>query len=115
MKMNTYQEAAKERASEYRKAQYQKLKTQAKEKKREQKGRSSPTPVASYPEDIEAALQYFSGNGFPMPEGPSKEILNEAKRKLSRIFHPDKGGSHAESVELNTHYELLINFLWESQ
>ena len=94
-----YQESAKLRASEYRKEQYQKQKNYSKEKKRVQ---------PQYSAEVEAALSYFSVNGFPMPDGPSKEIMAEAKRKLSRVFHPDKGGSHEESVELNQNCEVLL-------
>jgi hypothetical protein len=46
-----------------------------------------------------------------MPAGPDKDILAEAKRKLSRIFHPDKGGTHEESVELNQNCEILLRFI----
>jgi hypothetical protein len=107
---NNYQEQAKQRASEYRKEQYQKQKSRVKEQKRARRGIES-APVQSYPDEIETALRYFAENGFPMAEGPSKEVVTEAKRKLSRFFHPDRGGSHEESVELNQHCEVLLSFL----
>jgi hypothetical protein len=106
-----YQETAKQRANDYRKEQYQKQKTKAKEKKRAQSGRENFSSLRSLTPEIEAALAYFSENGFPMPEGPSREILTEAKRTLSRVFHPDKGGTHAETVELNQNCEVLLQFL----
>ncbi len=107
----TYQAAAKERASEYRKEQYQKSKLRTQEKKNSQKKRESATSLKSFTPEIEDALAYFLLNGFPMPEGPTLEIITEAKRTLSRVFHPDKGGSHEESVELNRNCEVLLGFL----
>ena len=121
-KQAVYKASVKERASIYRKIQYQKAKLRAKERK-EQKasgrfdrgGRESEreTSIAAraYPAPIESALAYFVGNGFPMPDGPAEDLLSEAKRKLSRVFHPDKGGSHAEIVELNENCEVLTQFL----
>jgi hypothetical protein len=109
-----YAETAKKRASEYRKDQYQKIKARTKEKKRERMGTEksfeNAVASASYTPEVEATLTYFSENGFPMPGGPSRDILAEAKRKLSRVFHPDKGGSHEESVELNRHCDILLDF-----
>ena len=106
----SYQETANQRASEYRKAQYQKQKTNAKEKKRQQKGHLHSVSQSAFTPEVEAALAYFTDNGFPMPEGPSKEIMSEAKKKLSRFFHPDKGGSHDESVVLNQNCEVILGF-----
>ena len=107
----TYQESANQRASEYRKEQYQKQKTRTKDQKRERKGLGAKeSPQSQYEPDIQEALDYFAVNGFPMIVGPSKEIMTEAKRKLSRFFHPDKGGSHDESVELNKNCEIILDF-----
>jgi hypothetical protein len=108
---DSYAETAKLRASEYRKAQYQKSKAQAKNLKKERKARDDAPSIDSYPEDVAAALSYFLENGFPMESGPSEEIASEAKRKLSRIFHPDKGGTHAEILELNQNCEIILRFL----
>lgn len=108
---DTYQETAKRRASEYRKEQYQRQKTQAKSQKQEAKRRESYPRPDSFSPEIVASLAYFSLNGFPMEAGPSETTLAEAKRKLSRVFHPDKGGTHSEIVELNEHCEVLARFL----
>ncbi len=108
-KQSAFKESAKLRASEHRKEQYQKQKARVKEKKREQKGNQQSHSSQSHSPEIEAALAYFSQNGFPMPSGPTKEIIVEAKRKLSRLFHPDKGGTHEESVELNQNCEVLLH------
>jgi hypothetical protein len=108
---NFYQSSAKIRASEYRKEQYQKQKLRAKELKNERSGSGKSISSSSYPGEVEVALAYFAVNGFPMPGGPSEAVLGEAKRKLSRVFHPDKGGSHEESVELNEKCEVLLRFL----
>ena len=114
-----FKASAQLRAGEYRKAQYQKQKIRVKELK-ELKRKSSGSPAGrrelslnrnTFSPEIDGALNYFSENGFPMAEGPSEAILGEAKRKLSRVFHPDKGGNHEEIVELNKNWELLMEFL----
>ncbi len=108
-----YAAAAKVRASEYRKDQYQKAKARAKGKKGGG-SREEAAPAKSrltLPAEVEAACTYFSLNGFPMDPGPSEDIANEAKKKLSRVFHPDKGGSHEEIVELNRNWELIVDYL----
>ena len=110
----TYQSAAKARAADYRKDQYQKHKDRAKAQKRERQSRPALVSSASFPEEVETALAYFSLNGFPMPAGPDEAIINEAKKKLSRVFHPDKGGSNAEVIELNNYCQLLLQFLQHS-
>lgn len=106
--------SAQARQAQYRKEQYQKQKAIAKEKKREQKGTAkNSTKSASriYAPEVELALAYFAQNGFPMLDGPDGEILAEAKKKLSRFFHPDRGGTHEESVELNQHATILSELL----
>jgi hypothetical protein len=108
-KERSYAEAAKIRASEYRKEQYRKQKAELKEKKNRLRG-AEAAASRRFPEEVQASLDYFSANGFPMA-GPDAEILGEAKRKLSRVFHPDKGGSHEETIELNRHYEVLSRFM----
>ena len=40
-----------------------------------------------------------------------EEILKTAKKQLSRVFHPDKGGSHEEMVTLNANFDVLMEFL----
>lgn len=107
----SYRESAKSRAAEYRKEQYQKQKLRAKARKQSASELTLPKGRRLYPEEVEKALGYFSVNGFPMTEGPSEEILGEAKKKLSRVFHPDKGGTNGEIVELNRNCEVLQRFL----
>lgn len=96
--------SAKLRASEYRKAEYQRQKLRAKERKK-------PKEAKTYPQDVESAIAYFTLNGFPMADDLSEAALGEAKRKLSRVFHPDKGGSHDEVVELNKYCEVIVRYL----
>ena len=103
-----FQKAAKARASLYRKVQYQKQKLRAKTLKRESSARVSTEEGNGYSEEVKAALAYFLQNGFPMPAGPDVDILGAAKKKLSRVFHPDRGGTHDETVELNTYYDILM-------
>ncbi len=109
-RQDAYQESAKLRASAYRKEQYQKQKLRLKESKREAKKRPDPVTV-SQSEELLPSLAYFASNGFPMEGGPDEGVLAEAKKKLSRVFHPDKGGSHEETVELNHHFEVLMQAL----
>ena len=101
--VNAYQEAAKGRAAEYRKSQRERQKAWGK--------KSSPVKASKYPADVEASLAYFALNGFPMAEGISDEELGQAKRQLSRVFHSDRGGTHEEIVELNSHAETLALYL----
>ncbi len=103
------------RAVEYRKIQYQRQKLHAKElksRRRAPKASIEPAAVhASLPAEIVAALSYFSQNGFPMPLGPTESIVGEAKRKLSRVFHPDWGGTNEEAVELNRNCDLILGYV----
>ncbi len=108
---SSFKEAANLRASLYRKVQYQKQKLKVKEKKKSGSRRESVVQVATYPPEMEAALAFFSENGFPLLPLPSETALGEAKRRLSRVFHPDRGGTHAEIVELNRNSELVLRYL----
>ena len=106
-KNKLYKLTAQKKAADYKKEQYQKQKNKLKELKSKNSSLNIYSP-SYYDNDIILALKYFNDNGFDMPQGPDKDILIKAKKELSRIFHPDKGGSHAESVELNNNYELLL-------
>ena len=109
--VDSYQANAKVKAAEYRKDQYQRQKQRAKDLKDKRKGVERPSVASRFPPAVGDALEYFDKNGFSMPTGPSEEVLSEAKRKLSRVFHPDKGGSNEEVVELNQNCDLLMQFL----
>ena len=113
-KQEAYQAQAKARASDYRKAQYQKQKANLKKKSPRARTEEPASPYSDYSSEVQAAFLYFTENGFPMTEGPSREILADAKRKLSRFFHPDRGGSHDESVELNRNCEIILQLLDQS-
>lgn len=110
-----YQASAKARAAEYRKEQYQKQKARAKGYKEKAKGGASQRTKlgieAGASDEVQAALAYFALNGFEMPAGPDEAVIREAKKTLSRVFHPDRGGSHAEASELNRNCELLLGVL----
>ena len=98
-------EAFKAKQNEYRKQQYQKQKERLKAKKKVLK-----QPLPDYPKDIEAALKFFNQNGFPMENPVKADDVRLARKKLSRIFHPDIGGSHDEILELNKNFEILLAF-----
>ncbi|RZJ25563.1 MAG: hypothetical protein EOO48_13565 [Flavobacterium sp.] len=91
---------------------YEKQKVRAKEQRREIKMKKKGlTAVQQYPEDVTEALAFFNVNGFPMENDIDEEVLKNAKKELAWVFHPDKGGTHQESVTLNTHYDVLIRYL----
>jgi hypothetical protein len=102
------QAAYKQKQSEYRKEQYQKQKQILKEKK---KSKLNQPPTSIYPENVNLALSYFSENGFDLSESINKESISSAKKQLARVFHPDKGGSPAEILELNRFAEILEKYV----
>jgi hypothetical protein len=102
---STRAQEMKEKQAEYRKAQYQKQKDRLKEQKTSAKRSAAPTK--SYPEDVENAFKYFSQNGFELKESLNEEDLSNARKKLSRVFHPDKGGTHDEALTLNENFSIL--------
>lgn len=94
----------KAKQSDYRKQQYQKIKSEKKAKK----ALADAPPRPQYSDDVETALKYFADNGFEMGHPISSETLKTAKKVLSRVFHPDKGGSHDEILELNRNFEVVL-------
>lgn len=103
-------EAARQaKAEEYKTAQRQKLKERNKEI-REKKKRAERGPQFSYPALVQESLDYFSAQGFPLDELDLATLQN-ARKLLSRVFHPDKGGTHDEILELNRHYDRLEQYL----
>lgn len=106
----TYEEkqaAFKQKQTDYRKAQYQKQKQRLKDIKNKERGIVIDD---SYPIPVEKALKYFSENGFELREQMNRAAITAAKKQLARVFHPDLGGSHEESLELNRQAEVLIKF-----
>jgi hypothetical protein len=92
----------------YRKQQYQKQKQRLKELKQEKE--NGPL-LKNIPESVQKAMQFFSENGFPMDNSFNEFDLNTARKKLSRVFHPDIGGSHNEVLVLNENFKTLERFL----
>ncbi len=103
------QEAYKLKQSEYRKEQYQKQKARLKNQK-QARSQKNVFVVSDFSPHIEAALKFFSENGFELRENMSKDAVGLAKKKLSRVFHPDVGGSHDEILTLNHYTEILLKF-----
>jgi hypothetical protein len=101
----------KEKQTEYKKSQYEKQKQWAKDIKAKKEKDFDNLTKKKYSDEIEAALKYFTINGFDVDESTDEEFLNKAKKSLSRIFHPDKGGSHEESIALNQNFQILIDFI----
>jgi uncharacterized Zn finger protein len=109
------QESLKERQNQYRKDQYQKQKSRLKELKggapQAARANSRLGSSASAPSEVQESLQYFATNGFEMSVPYEAEAVQHAKKTLSRVFHPDKGGTHAEILELNRNADVLLEFL----
>lgn len=101
----------KAKQDEYKKQQYQKQKARAKEQRLQKKNQDKAPAASKYPEEVVQALVFFSSNGFPLEGSLNEESLKAAKKILARVFHPDKGGTHDESVVLNRNYEVLIRFI----
>ena len=108
------EDSFKQKQADNRKAHYQKQKARAKEQKQDKRnlesGRSLKRAGPQAPEAVVAALAYFSENGFPMLPPIDVEAVKNARKLLSRVFHPDKGGSHAEMLALNENAETLIEY-----
>jgi len=108
--------AAKEikpKRNEAQQRRYDEQKDRAKQMRREkkaaEKGRGPATSI--YPEPVREALAYFEANGFDLGADLDLERVYQAKRTLARVFHPDKGGSHDEAVELARNVETLCDYL----
>lgn len=99
-------EQLKAKQSDYRKVQYQKQKLKLQKQKLAKKGVKDLDP--GYPEHIQNALDYFSENGFSFTTPIDPAELANARKTLSRVFHPDKGGTHDEVLLLNKNYEVLL-------
>jgi hypothetical protein len=110
--VDEFKENIKKQQSIYRKKIYQQLKDTKKQLNPNKKKRaSSRKPVHSLGPNVKAALEYFKANGF-LFELPFSEVeIANAKRTLSRVFHPDKGGTHGEIVELLKHVQTLMDEL----
>lgn len=98
----------KEKQKEYQKQQYEKQKQYQKDKKAE-KAKKETAATETFSPEVEKALDFFEVNGFDLQHDKNDEQLKKAKKQLSRIFHPDKGGKHEEVVALNSHYEVLVS------
>ncbi len=105
--------ARKEKQAEFKKAQSARLKERNKQQRLEKKKqkRESHKPEVTYPAEVQAALDFFDQNGFPLKDDMTEEAIQFAKKKLARIFHPDIGGSHDEIVTLNHHSQVLLKNL----
>jgi hypothetical protein len=102
------QSAFKEKQADYKKLQYEKQKLRANQIKSERK--KQKLDDVKLPMAAEAALKFFLENGFPLEKPIKEDDLNNARKKLARVFHPDVGGSHDETVVLNENYDILIDY-----
>jgi uncharacterized Zn finger protein len=107
------QENFKLKQNAYRKEQYQKQKERAKEFKKKTSFKNV-VEAPSYPAFIQTALTYFSENGFSFEDSLNESSVLLARKKLSRIFHPDVGGSHDEILQLNKNSEILLKYIGKS-
>jgi uncharacterized Zn finger protein len=102
------QAAYNQKQNEYRKEQYQKMKQRQKGFKESKK---TGPPKPEYPSPVKRALSFFSDNGIELSDALNDLTVRAAKKKLARVFHPDRGGAHEEIVELNACTEILINYI----
>jgi hypothetical protein len=105
MRRLEFQERQKALSKEYRKQRAQKRNENA------ETGRKVRTPAFHYPSSVEEARRYFQANGFEMKQPFELSEIVDAKKQLSRVFHPDKGGSHDEILELNRNFQILSDYL----
>jgi uncharacterized Zn finger protein len=93
---------------DYRKAAYQRQKARAKELKAGRADIKEESKAQRFlPEAVQESLKYFELNGFPLTLPVDESELSNAKRILSRVFHPDKGGTQDEILELLRHADIL--------
>lgn len=104
------QDLYKAKQAEYKKLQYQKQKIRAQEFKKN-KISTVAAACSQPPRAVQEALYFFSNNGFEFQLPLDTQVIGAAKKKLSRIFHPDAGGTHDEIQTLNANFDILVNFL----
>ncbi len=102
--------AFKEKQNDYRKQQYRKQKEWLNEIKNSKKNKSSNS-IVSFSADVQLAFDYFAKNGFAFDTSVDENAILFARKKLARIFHPDAGGSHEESTELNNYSDILLKYI----
>ena len=102
--------AAKARQADYKQLRKD-LNKARKEKLRLGKKQALSGTTIAYPLEVETALTYFSDNGFELSDSLEIENVAAARKTLSRIFHPDKGGTHEEILTLNENYDALASYL----
>ncbi len=107
---NPARSAATARAEEFKKQNYEKQKARAKGMRQEKKA-TERGQTFSYPPAVEEARVYFQANGFAMNHPLELDELLNAKKLLSRVFHPDKGGTHDEILTLNENYQIIFAYL----
>lgn len=102
-------DAYKAKQNEYRKQQYQKQKQRLKDIKSAKQKKTVAEPT--FPKPVEKALVYFLQHGFDFRMSLNEESISRARKKLSRIFHPDTSGTHEEILELNKNTDLLLKYV----
>ncbi len=102
--------AAKARQAEYK--QQRKDQNKARNKKiRRDKKQATSMAASAYPDEVEEALTYFSVNGFEFSHPLQVEDISTARKILTRVFHPDNGGSHTEMLTLNKNHDVVAAYL----
>ena len=101
-----FKEKQKARQAEYRKEQYQKQKQRLKDRKSASVAAEEP----GFPPKVQGAVDFFAENGFHFVDPIDPQDVANAKKVLSKVFHPDKGGTHEEILLLNSNYEILMKW-----
>ncbi len=105
-----YKERLNEQLKLRRKAHYKAQKLKKQSVRNQAKGGSAQPHTKLYPEAVQAALVYFEVNGFKL-DPPELTQLLLAKRQLSRVFHPDRGGTHEEALQLSECFNIVRDYL----
>jgi uncharacterized Zn finger protein len=109
VKSNPGEDARLAKQQKFKSQQKLKLKERNKEIRQRKKLERRGARI-EFPEPVRESLDYFKANGFPL-DGLNLPALIVARKRLSLVFHPDKGGNHEEVLELNSHFEVLQSYL----
>jgi len=100
--------AAKQRQANYKELQKERNKKYQRDRKN---AFSTEVTLSAHPQEVDEALTYFSENGFELKDNLQLGALGEARKTLARVFHPDRGGTHEEILNLNENYNIVAHYL----
>lgn len=104
------QEQQKLRAKAQRDALKETRKT-AKNADRQTLRQPSVPAVSDESEEVTEAMLYFEEHGVELQGNLTEESLRAGRKQIARVFHPDRGGTHEDGVELNKYFDILLGHL----